>query len=171
MSHFPALQKRTVPTVFPAPGLQGDIFFFTSQVSPVMHGCIRAHRNRHIFFMQSMQVCDSQRKPAEREIGQNRAQRARLRAARLSSLCQTEEAGHRATAQTQNKGRCGQWWKKNHKNTTYLAWMLPTAYCLVASGCYCLSLLPGRSHKYKLTGAIGKPFKGFFPLRSPAVTH
>lgn len=42
---------------------------------------------------------------------------------------------------------------------------LPTARRrrLVWPCCCCGSLSPGRSDKYKLTGAIGKPFKGSFP--------
>lgn len=56
---------------------------------------------------EGVQVCDSHEKPLGRGIRHNRGAGAQLRAAHLSSLCQTGEAGHQATAQTGNRGSCG----------------------------------------------------------------
>lgn len=70
-----------------------------------------------------VQACDSQQKLLEegrKKIRQNRAQRARLRAARLSSLRQEGETGHRATARTQSRGQVDNR-GRNLNNTVYIA--------------------------------------------------
>lgn len=109
-----------------------------------------------------MQVCDSKRKPVERGLGHNRAQRARLGEARLSSLCHREGACLRDTAQRHSKGHVDNGRKKSQKHHLYLALILPLTDLMCPSVIESVSLLLGCSDKYKLTGAIGKPFKSIF---------